>query len=552
MKKIVFCVCIMLLFVPLTLTACKTNNAVPLSSVDVSQILNKIDLADKNFACEIKWIDDNPSTETIKNVVDLDNNSITLSYESDYEKIIIAKNDDGYFLYNLLNETVININEIEFLLMYDDYLLKAFSVGQFYLDRYTQYQVLDYYGTLDSLNLVGGKKVGNETNIYISLPYLDDVNLCYLEANIKLKSDLLYNCNISYKPDVRYITSAKQINMNKYINEKSVSFTYDNIEIELPDIELTENEMYTITYYPQDFTLNGEDEFEVVDDSKNQIELPNVDESELYTFCGWYYDLEYKHFAGNAGDLIDAPKNYSYSLFAKSEIKGESIKLSVDYGQATPLYQNVSEVVLPSGIALSSAIRHINEFNYYKSGYYFDGFYKNSSFSEEIDDSILTADTTVYIKFSKNMRIVVDTSTISNQLFRQYYSDISTLYNDDIKPTIKGKLFVGWYLDRELTNSLADATESDITTYADTIVYPKFVDAKSVDVVLDSELFCQKMPTFVSVANDCTISDFKAIISEMIEECSYCELEAYIDESMQNKLSNALEIPNTVYLKIKQ
>ena len=85
----------MLLFVPLTLTACKTNNAVPLSSVDVSQILNIIDLADKNFACEIKWIDDNPSTETIKNVVDLDNNSITLSYESDYEKIIIAKNDDG-------------------------------------------------------------------------------------------------------------------------------------------------------------------------------------------------------------------------------------------------------------------------------------------------------------------------------------------------------------------------------------------------------------------------------------------------------------------------
>ncbi|WP_160680820.1 YDG domain-containing protein [Clostridium sp. C8-1-8] len=178
-------------------------------------------------------------------------------------------------------------------------------------------------------------------------------------------------------------------------------------------------------------------------------------------FVGWSTDKNGSKLWNFAYDTV----NTNMNLYAVWSNKIYSVTIRTNNGIPDTIYSSVAygkKLEKPQTPTLESAS--------------FEGWYQDSSLTKpwNFDTDTVKGNTTIYAKFTKNTYTVSFAPTGSETL-----KPITGIYYDQLvrpiptKPEAKGKLFAGWYLDKELTEPFEfafDTVKSNIT------LYPKWVD----------------------------------------------------------------------------
>lgn len=165
------------------------------------------------------------------------------------------------------------------------------------------------------------------------------------------------------------------------------------------------------------------------------VSIPNNPEKEGYTFDGWYWDKNVWSNAFTANSLLNAPISSDMSVYAKMTPIQYSITYNLDGGINT---NPSSYTIETSTITLSNAE---------KEGYTFNGWYKDSSFSNEVKSISKgsTGNIELYAKYTINQYTIsfdTDGGSAVASLTQDYNSPVSA----PSQPQKSGYDFGGWYL----------------------------------------------------------------------------------------------------------
>lgn len=245
------------------------------------------------------------------------------------------------------------------------------------------------------------------------------------------------------------------LNYDSYMNLNegfwSYSFSYSDINLTMPNIsEKTDATPEIIDLTPIDG--NFPDTF---NNSSLQLGLPVTLPEPIETdarFLGWYYDEEYKY-PVNGQFIAGAMSEYVY---AKWDTKPVTLELN-----GGKLAEDVFDY---------PTFKEYLNYIPYKIGYYFDGWYKDSSFETELsseDISYITEPTTLYAKWIPLVKINLSIDTDYKVLPLLGIPGQTIVYPDNDNIVKKGGLFSGWYKDTEYSELAPVAfSENDITVYA--------------------------------------------------------------------------------------
>ena len=201
--------------------------------------------------------------------------------------------------------------------------------------------------------------------------------------------------------------------------------------------------IYTISFVMND---HGQKPNDIVE-AKTLDDLP-VPVEQGYEFLGWYYDQELTK-AVNAGDEIKD----DITLYAKWELKTYTIKFD-NNGYGAPLTE-LKGASLPELPTLS------------EEGYEFLGWYYDQECTKAASkDDKLVKDVTLYAKWIQG-KYDVEFNVNGYGVKPNNLIDITTISELPVLESV-GKLFVGWYYDKDCTKAvvLGDVITSNITLYA--------------------------------------------------------------------------------------
>jgi len=209
-----------------------------------------------------------------------------------------------------------------------------------------------------------------------------------------------------------------------------------------------------------------------------------------YRFEGWYTD-EACTIAYNSS----APVTSDLTLYADwYELPKYTVTYELDGGTGVVESEEVYEGFTAT---LGTPTR---------SGYLFDGWYADSSFNTEFNESTpINTDTTIYAKWIKILTVTyeLDGGTLAGSITEE-----EVLYGDTITastPVKSEHRFEGWYLDSTFTEEFNESTPitEDITLYASWYKLSKFTITYELDggegteseIVLEDELITAAKPT---------------------------------------------------------
>lgn len=499
-RIVILSIMILLLGVMVVLCGCE-KSAEKIGTNDALKILSGVKLGDESFSAEIVLENEEINKINATFLKENENEMFYLKKEKsagDFIEQTIYKVNGEFYLFENYNNSLYKISNYEYQLMRDEYMAMIYNKDEIVLnDAYMQMQIYDFYGFIESISLAGGVKKEDSTTINLSCPTIIDDKLFYIESSLQLEGGKLVGFNRYENVEEVYVSSEARASFTENKKGKVVKIDYENVKgnkINLPSVKLVERKSdVSIIYDISPFKINGKSEVEVVTSfNESGVQLSDVSETIKlldnnfnfstfgYEFLGWFIDCDCKILVGNGGDLILYPQIEQVRLYGKFAKKENSLTASINYGTATCLVDGADKISYESGSKLSDVAKLVNSKNFYKEGFYFDGIYSDSGFKNLIseggvDDLVLNDNATLYLKFSKNVKIKVDDSIISNQLFRKYYTDKSMLYREDVKPSGNeaGK-FVDYYLEKDFKTPLSTLTDEQILQKGTFTVYPKF------------------------------------------------------------------------------
>lgn len=182
------------------------------------------------------------------------------------------------------------------------------------------------------------------------------------------------------------------------------------------------------------FIVDGQTVSTIETSGKEVVAIPNNPEKEGYTFDGWYWDKGTWQQPFTANSLLNAPISSDMSVYAHFDIVEYTITYSLDGGiNANPSSYNIETPT----INLSDAV---------KVGYAFEGWYKESSFTNKVTSIAQGSlgNIELYAKFSINQYTIsfdADGGNAVDSITQDYNTAIST----PTEPTKNGYTFDGWF-----------------------------------------------------------------------------------------------------------
>lgn len=184
------------------------------------------------------------------------------------------------------------------------------------------------------------------------------------------------------------------------------------------------------------FVVDGQTISTIETSGKEVVAIPNNPEKEGYTFDGWYWDKDSWVNAFTANSLLNAPISSDMSVYAKMT----PIQYSITYNLDGGLNTNPSTYTIEtSTITLSDAT---------KEGYTFNGWYKESSFSNKVETLAQGSigNVELFAKFTIN-QYTISFDTDGGNAVDSLTQDYNTTVTAPIDPVKEGYNFGGWYLD---------------------------------------------------------------------------------------------------------
>ena len=499
-RIVILSIMILLLGVMAVLCGCE-KSAEKIDTSEALKILSGVELGDASFSAEIVLENEEINKINATFLKESENEMFYIKKEKgvgDFIERTIYKVDGEFYLFENFNNALYKLCNYEYESMRAEFISTIYNKDEILLnDAYVQMQIYDFYGFIESVSLAGGVKKGDSVTINLSCPTIKEDKLFYIESRLQLECGKLVDLERYENVEEVYVSSEARAGLKAKTKSKVVKIDYENAKedkINLPNVKLTKRENdVSIVYDISPFKINGKKEVEVAN-TFNESGVLLSDASEViklldnnfnfstfgYEFLGWFIDSDCKILVGNGGDLILYPQIEKIKLYGKFAKKKNILIAGINYGTANCLVNGADEISFGSGSKLSDVAKLVNEKNFYKNGFHFEGIYgdkdlKNLVIEGGVNDIVINDNVTLYLKFSKNVQIKVDESNVSNQLFRKYYISKSLLYSEDVKPSGNeaGK-FVDYYLEKDFKTSLSTLTEEQVLQKRAFTVYPKF------------------------------------------------------------------------------
>lgn len=473
-----------LVFIPFILASCEERSVNIKSSTALSFFKSLNLMGSNSFVANVDFENSLNSDFSLLYYNENNEEIIKLNYSENNYDLLYSNDNQYYYCVSASNPNadVYLLTHYEYQLLQQDILKKVYNFDNIIVnDAYMQRQILEYYGLSQSITLVGGTKKGNNETYNSSCPVLCEKEvLYYIDTQIKVKDDLVTKIEVSKNPEIAFISEDARVYVTNRIEKQTITFDFKQVEKPtLPIASALQNPSYQINYNANQLTIEGQNSFVECGEDVDTIELKNVDECPEFEFDGWYFDEKLTHFAGFGGDTIERPKYAILNLYAKYNATNNALKVSVNYGSAECLNEDNVEVFVASGEKLSEVVNLFNERDYFKEGYKFEGFYKDSNFTINVDDEVVTENTTVYANFVKRQKFEINCDNISNQVFRIFYDDICILYDNLIVPTKSAYEFDDWYLEKDYKTALSLLSSDELKQKGNITLYAKFVTKQS-------------------------------------------------------------------------
>ena len=329
--------------------------------------------------------------------------------------LVVSKND---------NSTSFDLCSMQDIVLYDPEYLELVS-AKGYQNGGTQY-ISTLQGTNDSGTFIQFSR-NSETSTQVALPFV--------AATIRFKA--LKEGSTTVQNSKTKLTCAG-VTQTVAVTDTVINIAY---------------EMKTLT-----FVSNGGTEFEPVTVKEGtNIRFDNYIPTKAgYHFEGWYFNQEFTH--GIFGGIVLEEDTTLYAKWAEAC----TITFVTNGGSAR------EPVTVGKGREIDFDIFVIR-----KDGYLFEGWYADSSLSQQITCITVNSDITVYAKW------VVDPVPIYTLTFEtnggseirpgKYYEG-SKIYLTSYVPTRDNHEFDGWHSDSQLKNEI-----TYVTLNADTTVYAKWL-----------------------------------------------------------------------------
>ena len=493
---------IMLFFIAFAFCGCE-KRAKTIGTDEALGVLSKIDLSSKSFSAEVSLKNNEINKINATYLINGENEKFYLRKEKgqgDFVEQTLYKVGGEFYLYENSNDRLLKLASYEYSAVKAEFMAYVYNKDAIILnDSYEQMQIYDFYGFAESLSLVGGSKKGDEITINLSCPTIINDLLFYKESKLSFNGGDFLSIETNENVEQTYLSGAVREEVALACKSWVAEFDYGVSagEIKLPSGEQVEQRKddVVIIYDISPLKIGGVSEFAVVTSfDESGLSLSGVDEvlglidssfnfaTFGYEFGGWFSDVAKQKLVGNGGDKIVYPQIDKIRLYGKFEMKQNALKATLNYAGAVCLDENADSVWFESGSSLADVVKLVNVKGFYELGYHFDGVYSDRAFKNRVDDgavggaeSVLNENVTLYLKFSKNVKIVVDGSGITNQLFRKYYINKSLLYSERVMPYKRdSEPFVDYYLEKDFKTPLSSLTDEQIALKGEFTVYPKF------------------------------------------------------------------------------
>lgn len=182
------------------------------------------------------------------------------------------------------------------------------------------------------------------------------------------------------------------------------------------------------------FIVDGQTISTIETSGKEVVAIPNNPEKEGYTFDGWYWDKGAWQQPFTANSLLNAPISSDMSVYAHFDTIEYTITYSLDGGSNTnPSSYNIETPT----INLTDAV---------KIGYTFDGWYKESSFTNKVTSIAQGSlgNIELYAKFTIN-QYTISFDVDGGSDVASITQDYNTVFSAPTTPTKNGYTFDGWF-----------------------------------------------------------------------------------------------------------